>query len=246
MTNLRGKTALVTGGGRGIGSAIVRQLAAEGAAVALTYNRSAEAAEALVDSIRKQGGHALAIRADSRDPEAVAVAVSSAAKELGRLDILVNNAGVLDVAPITDLTLEQYERTMEINTRSVFVASKAAVEQLTDGGRIINIGSNLAAHVPGPGISLYAMSKSALIGLTRGMARDLGDRGITVNLVHPGATNTDMNPADGKTSDLQRSLRAIKTYNNADEVASLVSWLAGPSARSVTGSEFVVDGGANA
>ncbi len=246
MTGLNDKVALVTGGGRGIGAAIVKRLAAGGATVAFTYNGSEGPAGALAEEIRAGGGRALALRADSRDPAAVTASVTDTVAEFGRLDILVNNAGVFDVAPINELTLEQYERTMDVNTRAVFVASKAAAEHLADGGRIINIGSNLATRVPGPGISLYAMSKSALIGFTRGLARDLGPRGITVNVVHPGSTDTDMNPADGETADLQRGLRAIPTYNDADEIAAMVAWLVGPDARSVTGAEFLVDGGANA
>lgn len=246
MSNLMGKTALVTGGSRGIGAAIVEQLAAEGAAVALTYNHSADKAQGLVEAIRADGGRALAIKMDNRDADSVEAAVKAASDEFGQLAILVNNAGIFDVAPIEELTLERYDRTMDIHARAVFVASRAAAQRLADGGRIINIGSNLAKHVPWPGISLYAMSKSALVGFTKGLARDLGPRNITVNIVHPGATDTDMNPADGEHADLQRAARAIQAYNGPDQVASLVAWLSGPSAGSVTGSEFTIDGGTNA
>lgn len=246
MAQLKGKVALVTGGSRGIGAATARALAAEGAAVAVTYAQSAEKAQALVAEIEAAGGRALAIQADSRDAAAVEAAVETAAAKLGGLDILVNNAGIFDAGHISDLTLEAFDRTVDVNVRAVFVASKAAASRMRDGGRIINIGSNLAKRVPWPGISIYAMSKSALIGLTKGLARDLGPRAITVNLVHPGSTDTDMNPSNGGNSDAQRSLMAIQRYSEPSDVANLVRWLASPESRSVTGAEFTVDNGTNA
>jgi 3-oxoacyl-[acyl-carrier protein] reductase len=246
MLQLDGKVALVTGGSRGMGAAIAKRLAREGAAVALTYDQSEAKARAVADGIESAGGRALVIPANARDTDAVQASVEAVVAQFGRLDILVNNAGVFDVADIGELNLEHYEYTMDINVRAVFVATKAAAAHMGAGGRIIHIGSNLATRVPWPGISLYAMSKSALIGFTKGLARDLGPRGITVNVVHPGSTDTDMNPADGDSSGDQRALRAIEKFNDPVEVAALVTWLASIEARSVTGAEFTIDGGANA
>ncbi|ARB45096.1 SDR family NAD(P)-dependent oxidoreductase [Alloalcanivorax xenomutans] len=245
MTDLNGKVALVTGGSRGIGAAIARRLAADGARVAITYTSQPAAAEAVVADIESRGGRALALRADNRDSETLAAAVREAADALGGLDILVNNAGIFEMRPISELTLEDYRRVMEVNTQAVFVATRAAVDLLPEGGRVINLGSSLAVRVPWAGLTLYSMSKAALIGFTKALARDLGERGITANVVHPGSTDTDMNPAGGDHADGQRALMAIPRYNDPDHLAALVSWLAGPEARSVTGSEFAMDGGAN-
>ncbi|QOZ35607.1 SDR family NAD(P)-dependent oxidoreductase [Bradyrhizobium sp. CCBAU 53421] len=245
--SLQGKRALVTGGSRGIGAAIARRLAAEGAEVAITYERSADRAEAVGAEIRKQGRRALALQADSADAGAVRGAVNAAAKAFGGLDILVNNAGIFrGGGPIDAITLEDIDATLAVNVRAVVVASQAAVAHMGEGGRIINIGSNLASRVPDAGMSLYSMSKSALIAWTQGLARDLGGRGITVNIVHPGSTNTDMNPADGEQAEAQRARMAIKRYGNADDVAALVAFVAGPEAGSINGAGLTVDGGANA
>ncbi|MCT7377146.1 SDR family oxidoreductase [Chelativorans salis] len=246
MSRLEGKAALVTGGSRGIGAAIARRLAADGADVAVTYARSAEKAEAVAAEIRALGCKGLAIAADNTDASAVAAAVEKAAADFGRLDILVNNAGIFPYGTLEEMSLEDFDVTVAVNTRAVFAASKAAAGQMGDDGRIVSIGSNLAERVPWPGISLYALSKAALIGLTKGLARDLGPRGITVNIVHPGSTETDMNPADGPQSDLQRSAMAIPRYGRPEDVAGLVAWLAGPEARSVTGAALTIDGGTNA
>lgn len=246
MPELNGKVALVTGGGRGLGAAIARRLAHEGAAVAVTYSRSQDKAQAVIRGIEAAGGRGMAVRADNRDASAVEAAVATVAAAYGRIDILVNNAGIFDAGPITELTVDDFDRTIDINVKAVFVAIRASVPHMPEGGRIVTIGSNLASRVPWPGISLYALSKAALVGLTKGVARDLGPRSITVNLVHPGSTNTDMNPQDGETADAQRSLMAIPRYNDAGEVAGLVAWLASPQGRGVTGAEFTVDGGANA
>lgn len=245
MKRLEGKKALVTGGSRGMGAAIARRLAAEGADVALTYANSAEKAQAVVADIEKAGRRGLAIAANNEAPEAVAAAVEQAVKAFGGLDILVNNAGIFIAKAFDEYTLEDYEKSMAVNTRAVFLASQAAARHLPEGGRIINIGSNLAERVYGPSMSLYAMSKSALNGFTRGLARDLGARRITVNLVQPGATDTDMNPADGAHSNIQRSFMAIPQYGSATDIAGLVTWLAGDEARSVTGAFFTIDGGTN-
>lgn len=246
MANLTGKKAFVTGGSRGIGAAIVKRLATEGADVAFTYARSGERAGEVASAVETGGRRAMAIQADNRDPDSVRAAVEKAAKTFGGLDILVNSAGIYEEASIDQLTLEDFDRTLDVNLRAAFIASRAAVDHMPDGGRIVAIGSNLAVRVPFPGISLYAMSKSALIGLTKGLARDLGSRGITANVVHPGSTDTDMNPATGEGADIQRSIMAIPRFGDPAEVAGLVAWLAGPQARGVTGAEFTIDGGANA
>ncbi|NRC54718.1 3-oxoacyl-ACP reductase FabG [Mesorhizobium sediminum] len=246
MANLAGKKAFVTGGSRGIGAAIVKRLAAEGADVAFTYARSGERAGEVASAVEAEGRRAMSIQADNRDPDSVRTAVEKAAKTFGGLDILVNSAGIYEEASIDELTLEDFDRTLDVNLRAAFIASRAAVDHMPDGGRIVAIGSNLAVRVPFPGISLYAMSKSALIGLTKGLARDLGSRGITANVVHPGSTDTDMNPATGEGADVQRSIMAIPRFGDPAEVAGLVAWLAGPQARGVTGAEFTIDGGANA
>jgi NAD(P)-dependent dehydrogenase (short-subunit alcohol dehydrogenase family) len=246
MAGLKGRVALVTGGSRGIGAAIARRLAADGADVAVTYARSADKAEAVVADIRALGRKAFATAADNTDAPALAAAVERASATLGRLDILVNNAGIFHAAPIEELTLDDFDRTVAINLRAVFAASKAAAAKMSEGGRIVSIGSNLAERVPGAGISLYALSKAALVGLTRGLARDLGSRGITVNVVQPGSTDTDMNPASGPGADGQRNLMAIPRFGEPKDIAGLVAWLAGPEGRFVTGAAWTIDGGANA
>lgn len=246
MTALRGKRALVTGGSRGIGAAIAKRLASDGADVALTYERSDDRAQAVVAEIEKLGRQGLAIKADSADAAAVKAAVDQAAEAFGGLDILVNNAGIFRGGPIETMTIEDVDATLAVNVRAVVVASQAALAYMGDGGRIISIGSNLATQVPAPGMSLYSMSKSALIAWTQGLARDLGGRGITVNIVHPGSTDTDMNPANGTQAEGQRSRMAIPQYGKAEDVAALVAYVAGPQARSINGTGLTIDGGANA
>ncbi|MBA3446296.1 MAG: SDR family oxidoreductase [Pseudaminobacter sp.] len=243
---LHGKVALVTGGSRGIGAAIARRLALAGADVALTYAHSAGKAGDVVREIEATGRRGLAIEADSADAEAVEAAVATTVARFGRLDILVNNAGIFHAGPIDAMTLEALDETMAINFRAPFIASKAAAALMTEGGRIISIGSNLAERVPGAGTTLYSASKAALVGLTKGLARDLGPRGITVNVVQPGSTDTDMNPADGEHADSQRGLMAIARFGAPEDIAGLVAWLAGPQSRFVTGAAMTIDGGANA
>jgi NAD(P)-dependent dehydrogenase (short-subunit alcohol dehydrogenase family) len=243
MSELAGKVALVTGGSRGIGAATARRLARHGAAVAFTYVRAADQAQAVAKQIDADGGRVLVIRADSADPGAVVAAVEQTAQELGRLDILVNNAGTFIGGPVEEATVDQADHLWAVDVRAVFVASQAAARQMSGGGRIITIGSALADHVPAPGMTLYAMAKSALTGLTRGLARDLGPRGITVALVHGGLINTDMNPADGAAASVLSSIPALGRYGTAEDIAATVAHLAGDGGRYVTGTAISVDGG---
>ncbi|PRG27539.1 SDR family NAD(P)-dependent oxidoreductase [Burkholderia multivorans] len=246
MNRLQGKRALVTGGSRGIGAAIAKRLAADGADVAITYEKSAERAQAVVAEIETLGRRAVAIQADSADPAAVRAAVDRAADTLGGLDILVNNAGIFRAGSLYALTLDDIDATLNVNVRAVIVASQAAARHLGEGGSIVSTGSCLATRVPDAGMSLYAASKAALIGWTQGLARDLGPRGITVNIVHPGSTDTDMNPADGEHADAQLARMAIPRYGKADDVAALVAFVVGPEGRSINGTGLTIDGGANA
>lgn len=243
MGSLDTKVALVTGGSRGIGAAIAERLARDGAAVAITFTSAPEKADAVVARIEAAGGRARAIRADSADAEAVRAAVTGTASAFGRLDVLVNNAGVATMAPLDAFTLEDFDRTVAINVRAVFVAAQAAARHMRDGGRIITIGSTNADRMPFPGGAVYAMSKAAVAGLTRGLARDLGPRGITVNAVQPGPVDTDMNPATGPFADHLRALMALPRYGTGDEIAAMVSYLAGPEAGFVTGACLTIDGG---
>mgnify|MGYP004707174513 FL=1 len=241
--SLQGKAAFVQGGSRGIGAAIVQRLAREGASVAFTYVSSDDKAQALVKSIETSGGKALAIKADSADETSVRTAIDSAAKAFGKIDILVNNAGVLAFGEIDALTMDDFDRTIAVNVRSVFVASQQAARHMPDGGRIITIGSVNADRMPFQGGAVYAMSKSAIVGLTKGLARDLGPRGITVNNVQPGPVDTDMNPADGEMADGMRSFMALNRYGKDSEIASFVAYLSGPEAGYITGANLTIDGG---
>ncbi|MEV4051123.1 SDR family oxidoreductase [Amycolatopsis sp. NPDC049688] len=240
---LDGKVALVTGGSRGIGAATALRLAEDGADVALTYVSNAALAAEVVDKIKKLGRRALAIQADSADAAAVSSAVSAAVAEFGRLDVLVNNAGVGFVGAFTETALEDVDRVLAVNVRGVFAATQAAAGVLSDGGRVITIGSCVTDRVPGPGMALYATSKAAMVGLTKALARELGARGITVNLVHPGPTDTDMNPADGPYAADQAAMTAAGRYGKPAEVAAAVSYLASPGAEYVTAAVLSVDGG---
>lgn len=246
MSKLAGKVALVTGGSRGIGAAIVDRLAQDGADVAFTYSSSPEKAAAVAEKARAHGHKVLAIQADSADADAVTGTVNRVAKEWGRLDILVNSAGIVNPSPFGEISAAEYDRLMNINVRAVFLASQAAAKVLPDGGRIITIGSNLGARVAFPGITLYSMSKTALVGLTRGLARDLGPRHITVNLVQPGSTDTDMNPAAGPMAAGQLGFMAIQQFATPAEIAGGVSYLASPEARGITGTALTIDAGFNA
>ncbi|WP_410608964.1 3-oxoacyl-ACP reductase family protein [Amycolatopsis sp. lyj-109] len=240
---LDGKVALVTGGSRGIGAATALRLAEDGADVALTYQHNAARAAEVVEQIKALGRRALAIQADSADAGAVSAAVQATVAEFGRLDVLVNNAGVGFVGAFTETALEDVDRVLAVNVRGVFAATQAAAGVLADGGRVITIGSCVTDRVPGPGMALYATSKAAMVGLTKALARELGPRGITVNLVHPGPTDTDMNPADGPYAADQRALTAFDRYGKPSEVAAAVSYLAAPASAYVTAAVLSVDGG---
>lgn len=247
MQTLEGKVALITGGSRGIGAAIAHKLAAEGGDVAVTFVGSADRAAVVVQGIEACGRRSLAIRADSRQAAEVEAAVASTVEHLGRLDILVNSAGIFKAGALDELTLDDFDATMAVNVRAAFVAVKAAVPQMAAGGRIISIGSNLAVRAPDAGLSLYTASKAALAGLTQALARDLGPRGITVNVVHPGSTDTDMNPANGPMAAAQRALMATTAgFADPSEIAGVVAFLASPQAGSVTGAAWTIDNGANA
>ncbi len=243
---LAGKVALVTGGSRGIGAAIARRLAEDGADLALTYARSADRAENVAAAIRAGGRRALALAADSADAAQVTAAVERTVAELGRLDILVNNAGVWAYGPFEDETLDNYERVMAIHVRAPFVAAQAASRHLPRGGRIITIGSCLGERVGAPGMALYSLSKAAVVGLSKGLAQDLGKRGITVNTVQPGPIDTDMNPADGEGADHQRAGLPLGEFGTADDIAATVAHLAGPGGAFITGVQISVDGGFSA
>lgn len=244
MIDLSGKRALVSGGSRGIGAAIAQTLAEAGADVAFTYQASAERAEAVADAIAKTGRRAVAIRADSADPDAIARAVEETVAALGGLDILVNSAAVGHSGPVAELDLDAFQRLMDVNVRAPVLFAKAAIPHLGEGGRIVTVGSGLAERVPFPGVTAYAMSKAALTAFTRGLSRELGPRGVTVNLVQPGSTDTESNPADGPAAEAQRSLTSLGRYAEPREIATAVAFLASPAAGVITGATLTADAGA--
>ena len=246
MSDLKGKVALVTGGSRGIGAATALRLARDGADVAITYASSPDKAQAVVQSVQALGRRAIAIQADSADADAVAAAVERTVAELGRLDILVNNAGVFSYKPFDEVTREEYATMMAINVQAPFVAAQAASRHLPDGGRIVTIGSCLGERVGGPNMALYSASKAAVIGLAKGLAQDLGPRGITSNVVQPGPIDTDMNPADGEGADAQRQGLPLRRYGRSEDIAAMVAHLAGPAGDFITGAVISVDGGFSA
>ncbi|UJR82844.1 3-oxoacyl-ACP reductase family protein [Sandaracinus amylolyticus] len=243
MNGLHGKVALVTGGSRSIGAAIAKHLAAEGASVAITYSASPERAREVVHAIESAGGRAIATRADAGDPEAVRAAVARTVEELGGIDILVNNAAIALAGPIDAITPEDYQRMIAVNVTGAFVATQEAVRHMRTGGRVIHIGSSMTRYAAIGGASLYALTKGALSGFTRGLARDLGPRGITVNAVHPGPTDTDMNPDGGPLSKVIGPGIAVGRYGRPEEIASAVVYLASPEASFVTGADIAIDGG---
>ncbi len=246
MSKLSNKVALVTGGSRGIGAGIARRLAADGAKVAITYTKGADAAASIVKEIESGGGKAIAIQADAADANAVTAAVEKTVAAFGRLDVLVNNAGTAIPKRFEETTLEEMDRVIDINVRGVFVATKAALRHMKEGGRIITIGSCVGERMMTPGLVPYSATKGAVKMFTQGLAREVGDRGITVNNIQPGPIDTDLNPAAGDWAEPQVANTALKRYGHVDEVAALVAFVAGPEASYITGANLTVDGGTNA
>src|ERR1700729_891336 len=246
MSKLGGKGAFVTGGSRVIGAAIAKRLAADGASVAITYAKDANAASAVVKAIEANGGKAIAIQADPADTKAVKDAVDQAVVALGRLDVLVNNAGTAIPKKFEDTTLEELDRVIDINIRGVFVTTKAALKYLGDGGRIIMIGSAVGERAIAPGLVPYAATKAAVRMFTQALSRELGGRGITVNNVQPGPIDTDLNPASGDWAVPQKAATALDRYGRVEEIAAMVAFVAGPEASYITGANLTVDGGMNA
>lgn len=243
MSSLDGKVALVTGGSRGIGAAIAVRLADEGADVALTYHSAADRAAEVVEKITTAGRWGQAIQADSADAAAVTSAVNQVADQRGRLDVLVNNAGSYPYGPLADVRVEEVDHALAVHVRAAFIASQAAAARMGAGGRIITIGSCFAERTPYPGITLYTMTKAALVGMTKGLARDLGPRGITATVVHPGNIDTDMNPATGPDAEAELPYTALGHYGQPADIAATVAHLAGDGGRYITGTSIAVDGG---
>jgi 3-oxoacyl-[acyl-carrier protein] reductase len=243
---LAGKVALVTGGSRGIGAAIAKRLGADGASVAVTYSKGADAASSVVKEIERGGGKAIAIQADAADADAVRNAVEKTVTTLGRLDVLVNNAGTAIPKTFEEATLEEMDRVLDINVRGVFVATQAALKHMKSSGRIIMIGSSVGERVVVPGLVPYAATKGAVKMLTQGLARELGARGITVNNVQPGPIDTDLNPASGEWAVGQKAAVPLDRYGHVDEVAALVAFVAGPESSFINGANLTIDGGINA
>jgi 3-oxoacyl-[acyl-carrier protein] reductase len=246
MSKLANKVALVTGGSRGIGAAIAKRLAAEGASVAITYAKDASSASAVVRAIELAGGKAVAIQADAADVEAVKSAVEKAVATFGQLDVLVNNAGTAIPKVFEETTLEEMDRMTDINIRGTFATTQAALKHMNDGGRIIMIGSCVGERLMMPGLVAYAATKGAVKMLTQGLSREVGSRGITVNNVQPGPIDTDLNPAAGDWAVPQKAATALNRYGHVDEVAALVAFIAGPESSYITGANLTVDGGTNA
>src|SRR4051812_2358735 len=243
MSQLNGKVALVTGGSRGIGAATAKRLAKDGADVAITYVSSPDKANAVVAEIKAAGVRGIAIQADSADTKAVSAAVNKTVADLGRLDILVNNAGIFVPGAFEEASTADLDRIWNVNVRAPIVATQTAVKHMKDGGRIITIGSCLGERVAGPGVTIYSMTKGAVANLARGLARELGPRGITVNVVEPGPIDTDMNPAEGEGAADQARMTALGRYGTGEDIAAMVAHLAGEGGRFVTGASFLVDGG---
>jgi len=246
MSKLTEKVALVTGGSRGIGAAIAKRLAAEGASVAITYAKDAHAASAVVKAIERDGGKAVAIQADATDTEAAKAAVERTVAAFGRLDVLVNNAGTAIPKTFEETTLEDMDRMIDINVRGTFVATQAALKHMSNGGRIIMIGSCVGERIMTPGLVAYSATKGAVKMFTQGLSREVGQRGITVNNIQPGPIDTDLNPASGDWAAPQKAATALDRYGNVNEVAALVAFVAGPESSYITGANLTVDGGTNA
>jgi 3-oxoacyl-[acyl-carrier protein] reductase len=246
MTHLTNKTAFVTGASRGIGAAIAKRLAADGANVAITYSKGADAANQVVKDIESAGGKAIAIQADATNAKAVNAAVEKTVSTFGGLDILVNNAGTAIPKAFEEATLEELDTVIDINLRGVFIATQAALKHLPDGGRIISIGSCVGERMMTPGLVPYSATKGAVKMFTQGLSREVGSRGITVNNVQPGPIDTDLNPAAGEWAAPQMAATALNRYGSVDEVAALVAFVAGPESSYITGANLTVDGGTNA
>jgi 3-oxoacyl-[acyl-carrier protein] reductase len=246
MSKLAKKVALVTGGSRGIGAAIAKRLAADGAVVAITYAKDTAAASLVVKAIEQSGGKAIAIQADAADVKAVKGAVEKTVATFGRLDVLVNNAGTAIPKTFEETTVEEMDRVIDINVRGVFVTTQAALKHMQSGGRIIMIGSSVGERVLVPGLVPYSATKGAVKIFTQALSRELGSRGITVNNVQPGPIDTDLNPAAGDWAVPQKAATALDRYGHVDEIAAMVAFIAGPESSYITGANLTVDGGMNA
>jgi 3-oxoacyl-[acyl-carrier protein] reductase len=246
MISLAQKVAVVTGGSRGIGAAIARRLAADGAKVAITFAKDTAAAAAVVEAIEREGGTAIAIQADAADAKAVQGAIARTVTAFGRLDVLVNNAGTAIPKTFEETTLEEMDRVIEINFRGPMIATQAALKHMTSGGRIIMIGSAVGERVAAPGLVAYAGTKGAVKMFAQALSRELGSRGITVNNVQPGPIDTDLNPASGDWAVPQKAATALNRYGQVEEVAAMVAFVAGPESSYMTGANLTVDGGMNA
>jgi 3-oxoacyl-[acyl-carrier protein] reductase len=246
MNKLEGKIAFITGGSRGIGTAIAKRLAADGANVAITYTKGADAAASVVKEIERAGRKAIAIQANAADAEAVKAAVDKTVATFGRIDVLVNNAGTAIPKTFEETTLEEMDRMIDINVRGAFVATQAALKHMKDGGRIIMIGSCVGERMMTPGLVPYSATKGAVKMFTQGLSREVGNRGITVNNIQPGPIDTELNPAAGEWAAPQKAATALNRYGSVDDVAALVAFVAGPEASYITGANLTVDGGTNA
>ena len=243
---LEGKIALVTGGSRGIGAAIAKRLAADGANVAITYTKGADAAASVVKEIESAGRKAIAIQADATDAGAVDAAVEKTVTTFGRLDVLVNNAGTAIPKTFEETTLEEMDRVLDVNVRGVFIATQAALKHMKSGGRIITIGSAVGERVLTPGLVPYSATKGAVKIFTQALSREVGSRGITVNNVQPGSIDTELNPAASEWAEPQKAATALDRYGHVDEIAAMVAFVAGPESSYITGANLTVDGGINA
>jgi 3-oxoacyl-[acyl-carrier protein] reductase len=243
---LAGKIALVTGGSRGIGAAIARRLAGDGAKVAITYTRGADAAASVVGAIEQADGHALALKADATDAAAIQAAVEKVVAHFGRLDVFVNNAGTAIPKKFEEATLAELDQVIDLNLRGAFIATQAVLKSMNNGGRIVLIGSCVGERMMTPGLVAYAATKGAIKMFAQGLSREVGDRGITVNNIQPGPIDTDLNPAAGDWAVPQKAMTALNRYGSVDEVAALVAFVASPDSAYITGASLTVDGGTNA